>query len=412
MPSLYLPVQRLAVISIVSLLTLAARPAWAGHAEPFAIPTADGLATLTGEVDFPYDAGSSDRQTPVPAVVMMPGTGLFDRDGLLGHSGSDADFLFRDLAQAFNAAGVAAVRFDYRGIHCNTRTMPPCPNCRTNAEIVAYFGRACIDSTVRGGVTPATVRGDLAQVFDYAQALPGIDPGRIAIFAHSEGTLNTARLVAERRIAPRTLVFMGLLGESAASIVHWQTVDRYLRIFDWDADHDGTLSNAEIDVGYVTDPYFKEMGIPAGGLESPSGSWTQSSFTAVLNDAYAETKAAALAAADDAPYGLPDAGGIVIASQSWWKQFFTDDVPVADLLTSFSGPIFVHNGVRDSQTPADREFPFVTVRLDQFAIPPLLRSYPGKGHSLGDNPIYGPIAPDAKRAIVADLMTGLGLEAP
>lgn len=285
--------------------------------------------------------------------------------------------------------------------------MPPCPDCSTSADLIAHFGQECVDPVVRGGVTPETIRSDLALVFDYAKSQRQIDPKRIAVFAHSEGTLNTARLIAERRIQPRALVFMGLMADSPAGIVHWQLVDRYLRILSWDADHDGILTNAEVEIGFVADPYFRDMGIPIDSLKSPTGSWTEESFKNALETGYEETKQAALSPSDTAPYGLDEAGGIVIAPQSWWKQFFTDRTAVANLLTAFPGPIFAHNGTRDSQTPADLEFPFMKERQDEFAVKPVLRSYPEKGHSLGESPLYGPMAPEAKDAIVADILTGL-----
>lgn len=67
-------------IACIAAALLAA--ASAARAEPFRTPAADGYP-LTGQVDRP--AGESGR--PRVVVLMVPGTGLFDRDVAFGRSG-------------------------------------------------------------------------------------------------------------------------------------------------------------------------------------------------------------------------------------------------------------------------------------------------------------------------------------
>lgn len=365
--------------------------------EVFALPTTDGVTTINGEIDYPDGATEA-----VAAVLMVPGTGLFDRDGLWGHSGADADFVFRDLAAELNALGIAAVRYDYRGVKCNMRTMPVCGDCQTAADKVQHFYEQCLDSSVRATVTPENVRSDIAQVFAHARTQAKIDADRVAIFGHSEGSLNTAHAVADGQISPSGLVYMGFLAESPTGIVRWQMTDRYLRILSWDADRDGSLTNAEIRVGYVADPYFSILGVPMDAFLAPSGAWTEATLRATIDDTYNDVRVQALETDDSSPYKLDDLGH-VFASQRWWKQFFNDDVSVAALLTAFDGPIFAHNGTGDSQTPADREFAFVTGLSGAYRHAPVLRTYAGKGHGLSDHPLYGPIDPDIKVHILRDL---------
>lgn len=56
----------------------------------FSVPSADGTR-ITGTVDFP-------AREPKAVVVMVAGTGLFDRDVRFGRSNTPRDLLFKDLA--------------------------------------------------------------------------------------------------------------------------------------------------------------------------------------------------------------------------------------------------------------------------------------------------------------------------
>ena len=216
----------------------------------FSLPTKDGLSTLTGEIDFP------DQAQIAPLVIMVPGTGLFDRDVLFGHSGTDRDFVFKDLSKSLNAVGVATLRFDYRGVHCNSRVNPP----RTD----------CVDNNIRKTVTPENIEDDILQLYSYGSHFSGIDSAKVGIFAHSEGTLHIARLVGSQRINPKTITFMGMLAESPIGIIHYQMVDRQVdMLFAADADHDGILTNQEIQTACDESHVSQEI---CNKLKSPSGS--------------------------------------------------------------------------------------------------------------------------------------------
>jgi pimeloyl-ACP methyl ester carboxylesterase len=55
---------------------------------------------------------------PVPAVLIVPGPGLTNRDGLT--VGAPMDSLYKDLSKAFTAAGMATFRYDHRGVGAST----------------------------------------------------------------------------------------------------------------------------------------------------------------------------------------------------------------------------------------------------------------------------------------------------
>ena len=80
-------------------------------AEPVEVKARDGYA-LHGQLDRP--AGEDNK--PRVVVLMVPGTGLFDRDVSFGRSGTEADKLFKDLSNRITARGVATLRYDLRGV--------------------------------------------------------------------------------------------------------------------------------------------------------------------------------------------------------------------------------------------------------------------------------------------------------
>ena len=70
----------------------------------------------------------------------------------------------------------------------------------------------------------------------------------------------------------------------------------------------------------------------------------------------------------------------------------------------FEGPIAIHNGELDSQTPAAREFDVVRAGIAKFSSKPRLTVHEGKGHSLGPHPTRGPIAADSLQLLVQDVL--------
>lgn len=377
---------------------------FAGATAPFSLKTSDGFATLNGEINYP---DSPPNPQGYPLVLLVPGTGLFDREVYFGNSGTERDFVFRDLAHAFNAAAIAVARHDYRGVSCNLKTMPPCPSCISPQDKMAHYLKSCVDNQVRGQVTPENMRDDIAQIYSYVRTLANIDSSRLSILGHSEGTVHTAHLVAGR-LSPKAILLMGTVGESPKEIVHWQTVERYMKIFDWDANHDGILTNQEIKTGYAGDSWFQQLGIPVQGMLSPTGEWTRLSWSQVLEEQYESLRLDAIHSSDTEPYPKPGPStDYVMASYRWWKMWFTDTTAVASLLAQFRGKVIAYNGSIDSQTPGERELGFLKAASPKYFHPPTLILNQGLGHGMSTHPLMGPLEPSIRDQMVRDLKNAL-----
>ena len=125
-----------------------------------------GVPVLEGLLALPQDL-----KTPVPAVVLLHGSGPNDRDETIGNTK-----LFRDLAYGLAQRGIAALRYDKR----------------TYAYADAYAKEDLTAFTVsEESIADAVAAARLLQ------ADPRIDPERIYLIGHSMGAMIAPRIAQE-----------------------------------------------------------------------------------------------------------------------------------------------------------------------------------------------------------------------
>lgn len=334
----------------------------------FVVVSRDG-SKISGQVDSPSGA------TPIVAVVMVAGTGLFDRDMKFGRSGTDADLVFKDLSRRFVARGVTVVRYDRRGVR---------------------FGQprtSLLDTSLSGSSTTNSQREDLNAVYRWAQARDGLAAKCVILFGHSEGTLHIARLAASGAPEPLGVIEVGAVAASPQAVMRWQMSERdaySLRMMD--VDHDGRTTAAEVDAHWQQTP--SSMADVLAPLLPPDGNaWTSESLhqvEVVQTGRYDAAKATAMKLDDAGSY--PNAS-TPMAKNSWWKSWFTDDVPAAKLLSTWHRTtIYLHWGAIDSQTPPSLNEPIARSWLGKQAI---FTVHSSLGHTLGNHALLGPMNSDA-----------------
>ena len=349
-------------IAATGLLAALSLPAAAQTASrEFSVTSADGTA-INGQVDAPENARRG-------AVILVAGTGLFDRDARFGRSGTPRDLLFADLAQRINARGLAAVRYDRRGVRHNVPV----------AEM--------LDTTVSGTSTTTSQREDLAAIYDWTRSRGGAGARCVVFLAHSEGLLHVARLAESGAREPRAVIAIGGLLESPLSVIRWQMSGRdAYSLQRMDSDGDGRVTNAEVEANLHNTPSsFADVLAP---FLQADGEWSTEEIAqvaAIQTTLYDQQRDAALAQDDNAPY--PNAA-TPMARYSWWKSWFTDDISAASQLARWRAPMIFHYGDKDSQTNHERQR---AAAGDLFGNRASFVIHAGRGHSLGEHALWGPL---------------------
>ena len=252
----------------------------ASPSSPFTVTSKDGTA-IHGQIDLP--AGSAP---PFPIVVMVHGTGLFDRDVAFGQSGSERDKVFADLSRRFTDTGIAVARYDRRGVR-----HIPLDGAKFNWPVAA----TC---------SVETQRDDLASVYAYARQETGGEAACTILLGHSEGMAHIARLAETDAIPPAVIVGIGAPLQSPADVFVWQATQRdafSLRMMDRDGD--GRVTDAEVKVNWRTTP-SAVFNVEAPFLH-PAGVWTPTDLETLIQTQtklFEAGKLAVLAMDDHAPY--------------------------------------------------------------------------------------------------------------
>ena len=131
----------------------------------------DAVFDLNGTLLFP---GEPDEAAPVPAVLLLAGSGPTDRNG---NQGQIRSRLLSQTAVALADHGIATFRYDKRAMAGYASGYPDLD------EMGAFFS---LDRFV----------SDAEDALEFMRSQPGIDADRIAVLGHSEGGLIALTLAA------------------------------------------------------------------------------------------------------------------------------------------------------------------------------------------------------------------------
>lgn len=169
-----------------------------------AVLASDRHVVFTGAGEVPL-AGTlviPDRPRPVPAMLLIAGSGPTDRDGnQLPHLRSD---LLRLIAEVLAACGIASLRYDKRGVGAGAERLPRDPDAL--AEFVRW------DRFV----------GDAAAALAFLRSQDGVDRERVGVLGHSEGGLIGLDLAARSDAPPAALVLAATPGRPIAAVLRDQ----------------------------------------------------------------------------------------------------------------------------------------------------------------------------------------------
>jgi predicted esterase len=179
---------------------------------------------------------------PFPGVLLITGSGIRDMNESLDYIRIDNQTgskiyppsPFFQIAEYLSERGFVVLRYDKRGIGANG---------------------TILDSNVWGNLTFNDLKQDAEKALAVLAQQPEVDPNRITILGHSEGTIIAPRIAIENTTKIRNLVLMGAAGaQNAYELGYFQNVDLKVLYAEkvLDHNHDGLLSVSEA----IKDPVF------------------------------------------------------------------------------------------------------------------------------------------------------------
>jgi pimeloyl-ACP methyl ester carboxylesterase len=150
---------------------------------------------------------------PFPGVLLVAGSGAIDMNETLSPDSKP----FWQISQYLSERGFVVLRYDKRGIGANG---------------------TILDTNVWGNATFDDLKNDAARALSMLIEQPEVDPNKITLIGHSEGTVIIPRLVIDlnndnnnstgnlTKIA--NIVLMGVGAQNLIDIMHFQVVDNPL----------------------------------------------------------------------------------------------------------------------------------------------------------------------------------------
>ena len=187
---------------------------------------------------------------PFPGVLLIQGSGAVDMnetegfiriDNATGSKIYPSGQLSFEIAQYLSERGFEVLRYDKRGVS-------------TNYTI--------LDTNVWGNATAHDYIQDGKKALNVLLQQPEVDPKRINIIGHSEGTLYAPRVAIDNSTNVKNIILMAVLAQNPTKVVeYYQDVSLPLEYASQvlDRNHTGSISIQQI----VNDPLLRQFLVPS-----------------------------------------------------------------------------------------------------------------------------------------------------
>jgi predicted esterase len=178
---------------------------------------------------------------PFPGVLLIHGSGVVDKNGTLGFihkNGPKPPTPYLQIAQYLSERGFAVLRYDKRGIGANFT----------------------IDQKVWGNATVSDLIQDSKKALNVLVLQPEVDPKRISIIGHSEGTVIAPRVAIDNSTIVKNIILMGVVAQNLRDLLYYQAVylpETYVRQV-LDTNHTGLISIQQM----AKDPVLSHIFVP------------------------------------------------------------------------------------------------------------------------------------------------------
>jgi uncharacterized protein len=182
---------------------------------------------------------------PFPGVLLIHGSGANDKNGTLGFvhkNGPKPPTPLWQIAKFLTERGFAVLRYDKRGISANFT----------------------INQNVWGNATVNDLIHDAEKAMNVLTTQPEVDPKRISLIGHSEGTVIAPRISIDNPTKVKNIILMGTAAQNLRDLLHYQAVslpETYARQV-LDKNHTGLISIQQM----AKDPVLSHLFVPSSVL--------------------------------------------------------------------------------------------------------------------------------------------------
>ena len=132
-----------------------------------------------------------------PGVLLIPGSGAVDMNETLAKNAKP----FWQIAQYLSDRGFAVLRYDKRAVGSTSYTI--------------------LDTNVWGNTTANDLIQDSKKALSVLVQQPEVDPKKISIIGHSEGTLYAPRVAIDNSTNVKNIILMGILAQNPLKVVEY-----------------------------------------------------------------------------------------------------------------------------------------------------------------------------------------------
>jgi pimeloyl-ACP methyl ester carboxylesterase len=330
---------------------------------------------------------------PFPGVLLIHGSGASDKNETLGFvhkNGPKPTTPFWQIAQYLSERGFAVLRYDKRGIGANWT----------------------INQNVWGNATVNNLIHDAEKALNVLAMQPEVDPKKINLIGHSEGTVITPRVAIDNPTKVKNIILMGTVAQNLIrDILRYQVVDlnsEYAAKV-LDKNHTGLISIKQIPNDPLLGPYLVSSSLLdtnntkaiTKNLVDKFGTTGHISIQKQIRPAlikYYENQSAFNLSKCNQIRGCP----VWIRSES----SLTPTLSVIGNISKSTGVLLL-NGENDSATPVQQTFLLQQRLTEVNHTDHTLITYPNLGHDFYPSPQWfaesGPIKP----YVLADLYAWL-----
>ena len=314
---------------------------------------------------------------PFPGVLLVAGSGVVDMNETLSPDSKP----FWQIAQYLSERGFAVLRYDKRGVGANSQI---------------------IDTNIWGNLTFDDLKNDAEIALGVLTQQPEVDPTKITLIGHSEGTIIAPRIVIDQEnktnaTTIKNIVLMGSAATTMADLAHYQKVGIVLEYMHQVLDKNGTGSISVEEA--IQDPLVGRF-VVANFVNDTTTEFIDidRQVKPLLEKELEEFTKADVNTRCDNPEGCPI-----------WFNSAVNLEPNLSVIgnLSKSTSILMLNGENDPLTPVQQSF-LLEQRLTEVDHPDhILITYPSLGHTFAISPQWSTGLGSIEQYVLSDLHSWL-----